>query len=60
MLAKTWVKWLSVIALLVIGGFFLMKFVAFFSGEVASASYAEITVLLLAIAAVINSFTKKK
>ena len=59
MSAKNWMKWLSVIALLVVGSSLVMEFVTFFSGEVAEFTSAEITALLLAIVAVISSFAKK-
>jgi hypothetical protein len=59
MSAKTWMKWLSVIALLVVGSSILFSLWSMISGEVVEFTSTELTALLLAIVAVISSFAKK-
>jgi len=60
MSAKNWMKWLSVIALLIVGSSVLFEVWALFSGSTAHWESTELTALLLAIIAVIISFSKKK
>ena len=60
MCSNTWAKWLSGIALVIVGSSVLMGIWGFFSGQIVRVDSTEITALLLAIVAVIISFSKDK